>query len=186
MLALAVVFVVAGCSAGGPPPSPGASCNGVDVVPTAGYYPALESLLPSTIAGATPGFVNSGRSCSSSSLGGLSQIGITDLHFAGAEFPATDTTGLSLVVYSAPGLTANGLADAFTSSASTNGSTNQITTSAVTIAGRPGVRIQVNNQDVIQTLIFWPGAGPDTVNGVLASGVDEAHIQAAIAAFGTR
>ena len=186
LLAGLVALVAAACGVAGPPPSPDAPCNGVDVDPTPGYYPALESLVPQAIASATPMVVNSGRSCSADTLGDLTQDGITDLHFAGAEFPASDSTGVSLVIYTAPGLTASKLADAFTASANANSSTNQITTSAVTIAGRSGVRMQVNNNDVIQTIIFWPSGTPDSVDGVLASGVDETQIQAAIAAFGSR
>lgn len=183
----ALAAAVAACGAA-PPPSPDAPCAGVDVDPTPGYYPALESLLPATLASATPGIVNSGRTCSSAALDGLASAGIIDLHFAGAQYPASATTGASLVIYTAPGLTPTALANAFTASAASDstGSVNQIQTSAVTIAGRPGIRIQVNNNDQLQTIIFWPAARPDTVNAVLAAGLNDTQVQAAIAAFGTR
>ena len=53
------------------------------------------------------------------------------------------------------------------------------------MVGRAGVRIQVNNQDVLQVIIFWPSAQPGEVNAVLASGATDAAIQAAIQAFGS-
>jgi hypothetical protein len=111
---------------------------------------------------------------------------VADLHFAGAQFPASDSTGVSLLVYAAPSLTPTMLADAFTAGAAGATDVNQIHTTAVTVAGRAGVRLEVNNQDVLQVLIFWPAAEPGTVNAVLAAGVDETAIQAAIAAFGSR
>ncbi|MGZ6313393.1 MAG: hypothetical protein ACXWO7_08035, partial [Candidatus Limnocylindrales bacterium] len=62
----------------------------------------------------------------------------------------------------------------------------QISTQAVTIAGRHGVRIQVNNNDQLQTVVFWAAGAADTVNAVISADPFEAHLQAAISAFGTR
>ncbi|HXR26925.1 MAG TPA: hypothetical protein VN771_03605 [Candidatus Baltobacteraceae bacterium] len=184
-LALLAGLLVGACAAA-PTPDPSAACNGVDAPATPGYYPALESLLPTSYAQATPSIVNSGRFCTAASLGSLAGAGISDLHFAGAQFPASDSTGVSLLEYAAPSLTPSMLADAFTAGAASATDVNQIQTSAVTVAGRAGVRIQVNNQDVLQVLIFWPSAQPGTVNGILASGVSESAIQAAIQDFGNR
>jgi hypothetical protein len=174
------------CSGAAPTPDPSASCNGVDAPAAAGYYPSLEAHLPTTLAQATPLVLNSGRFCVAASLGSLSAAGIADLHFAGAQFPASDTTGVSLLAYSAPSLTPSMLADAFTAGAAGSTDVNQVQTKAVTVAGRPGIRIQVNNQDVVQVIIFWPSAEVGTVNAVLAAGVDESAIQAAVADFGSR
>jgi len=185
-LALLTALLVGACAGGPPTPDPSASCNGVDAPAAPGYYPALESLLPTTLAQATPSVVNSGRFCVAASLGSLQAAGVSDLHFAGAQFPASDSTGVSLLEYSAPSLTPSMLADAFTAGAASATDVNQIQTQAVTVAGRAGVRIQVNNQDVLQVLIFWPAAQPGTVNGILAAGVPEAAIQTAIQAFGSR
>lgn len=185
-LAFLTALLVAACAGGPPTPDPAASCNGVDAPAVAGYYPALESLLPTTLAQATPSVVNSGRFCVAASLGSLQAAGISDLHFAGAQFPASDTTGVSLLEYAAPSLTPSKLADAFTAGAANSTDVNQIQTQAVTVAGRAGVRIQVNNQDVLEILVFWPSATPGTVNGILAAGVPELAIQAAEQAFGSR
>jgi len=185
-LALLSALLVGACAGGPPTPDPSAACNGVDAPAVPGYYPALESLLPSTLAEATPSVVNSGRFCVAASLGSLVGAGVSDLHFAGAQFPASDSTGVSLLEYSAPTLTPSMLADAFTAGAASATDVNQIQTQAVTVAGRAGVRIQVNNQDVLQVLIFWPSAQPGTVNGILAAGVPESAIQTAEQAFGSR
>ena len=184
-LALLTVVLVGACSASVPTPDPSASCNGVDAPPVPGYYPDLESQLPTTLAQATPAVVNSGRFCVATSLGTLVAAGIPDLHFAGAQFPTSDSTGVSLLEYEAPSLTPSMLADAFTNGAASATDVNQIQTQAVTIVGRAGVRIQVNNQDVLQVIIFWPSAQPGEVNAVLASGATDSAIQAAIQAFGT-
>ncbi len=185
-VALLTALLAGACAGAAPTPDPAASCNGVDAPAAPGYYPALESQLPATLAQATPSVVNSGRFCVAASLGSLVAAGVGDLHFAGAQFPTSDSTGVSLLEYTAPSLTPSMLADAFTAGAASATDVNQIHTQAVTIAGRAGVRIQVNNQDVLQVLIFWPAAQPGTVNGILAAGVSDSAIQAAIKAFGSR
>lgn len=179
-------LLVAACAGAPPTPDPSATCNGVDAQAVPGYYPSLEALVPTALAQATPLVVNSGRFCAAASLGSLTAAGIPDLHYAGAQFPSSDTTGISLLAYAAPTLTPSMLADAFTAGAASSTAVNQVQTTAVTVAGRPGIRIQVNNQDVVQVVIFWPSQQAGVVNAVIASGVDEATIQVALKAFGTR
>ncbi|MGZ3585766.1 MAG: hypothetical protein ACXVAE_02455 [Candidatus Limnocylindrales bacterium] len=175
-----------------------APCNGADQQIQAGFYPELEALLPSsvTLASPSPGAtpepvgtlapVQSGRYCSAATLGALADSGLKELHFAAAPWPTGPQEGLSLVVYRAPGLTADQLADAFTAAAAKATAIAQISTQAVTIAGRHGVRIQVNNNDQLQTVVFWAAGAADTVNAVISADPFEAHLQAAISAFGTR
>ena len=185
-LAFLAALLVGACAGAPPTPDPSATCNGVDAQAVPGYYPSLEALVPTALAQATPLVVNSGRFCAAASLGSLTAAGIPDLHYAGAQFPSSDTTGISLLAYAAPSLTASMLADAFTAGAASSTDVNQVHTTAVTVAGRPGIRIEVNNQDVLQVVIFWPSQQAGIVNAVIGSGVDEATIQAALKAFGTR
>ena len=177
---------------------PGAPCNGADEQSQAGFYPELEALLPTAVpppspspdatpeALATLGPPQSGRFCSTATLGTLVDDGVTELHFAGSLWPTGDAQGISLAVYRATGLTADLLADSFTAAASKASAVAQISTQPLTVVGRHGVRISVNNQDQLQTVVFWGSATPDTVNAVIAADPSEARLQAAIAAFGAR
>jgi hypothetical protein len=177
---------------------PSAPCNGADEQSQAGFYPELEALLPTAVTspnpslGATPealptlGPPQSGRFCSAATLGTLVDDGVAELHFAGSLWPTGDAQGISLAVYRATGLSADLLADSFTAGASKASAVAQISSQAVTIVGRHGVRISVNNQDQLQTVVFWGAAAPDTVNAVIAADPSEARLQAAIAAFGSR
>jgi hypothetical protein len=151
-----------------------------------GFYPALESLLPATLGGKAPETRDSGRYCSAATLGTLQKAGIQELRFAGAVWPATDSTGISLAVYQAPGLTASAMADSFTASADAAQNITQLTTRALTVAGRAGIRIDAANGDGHQVIVLWPGSTPDTVDALLASDVSEGQISTALTAFSSR
>jgi hypothetical protein len=199
VLVLGAALLVAACVPGAAASyDPAAPCNGADEQSQAGFYPDLEALVPTAVAapspsaGASPeaqatlGPPQSGRFCSANTLGTLAEKGVAELRFAGSLWPTGDAQGISLAVYRAAGLTTDLLADSFTAAASKASAVAQISTQAVTIVGRHGVRISVNNQDQLQTVVFWGSATPDTVNAVIAADPSEARLQVAIAAFGSR
>ncbi len=180
-------LLLAACAVGASPSyDPAAPCAGADEQRAADFYPDLEAALPSALDGAPPKLRDSGRYCSPATLGTLSTAGLSEVHFAGASWETGDGRGVSAVVYRAPGLTTDLLADAFTAAAAKATAVSQIKTDQLTIAGRRAVRIRVNNQDHLQTVVFWPAEAADTVNAVLAAESDDAHLQQLINAFGTR
>ena len=59
-------------------------------------------------------------------------------------------------------------------------------TSAPTIAGRAGHRLDTKTGERVQTVVVWPAAASDVVNVVITNDLPDARIQDAIDAFGGR
>jgi len=186
-LALAAL-VAGGCGAIGLAPTPDASapCAGADEQRAAGFDPELEALIPPTIEGVAPSLLDSGRYCSAKALGTLVEAGFDEVRFAGATWPGDDASGLAVVVYRAPGLTLDAMADTFAKGADDARSVNQVHAQAVEVTGRPAVRIDAAMRDDPQTVYLWPAAEADTINVVIGSKVDQARLDAALEAMGDR
>jgi hypothetical protein len=165
---------------------PSAPCGGRDEQRASGLDPELEARLPQTIEGAAPSLLDSGRYCSAKALGTLVEAGFDEVRFAGATWPGDADSGIALVVYRAPGLTLDAMADTFAKGADDARSVNQVHTQAVEVAGRPAVRIDAAMRDDQQTVYLWPAAVPDTINVLLGSKVDQARLDAALEAMGDR
>ncbi len=178
-------LVVVGCSASAPTPRPDPSgaCGGADVQRFAGFYPGLEARLPASLSGAAPSARDSGRYCSTKTLGPLRGAGHDEVRFAGETFPATSQSGVSLIVYSAPGLTADQVGAAFHAGAGTGRSVEIVSDDPHVVAGRSGRRLEVINGDTRQVVVVWPAADPDVVRIVIAADVGNAAIDQAVAAL---
>jgi len=189
---LAIVTIVAlvagGCAVIGPTarPDPSAPCAGADEQRAPGFDTELEALIPRTIEGAAPSMLDSGRYCSARALGLLAEAGFGEVRFAGATWPGDGASGLAIVVYRAPGLTLDAIADTFARGADDARSVNQVHAQAVEVAGRPGVRIDAVMRDDPQTVYLWPAAMADTINVVIGSDVEQARLDAALEAMGDR
>jgi hypothetical protein len=182
LLALLALLAVVGCSgAAAPSFDPTGPCT-VDGK-RAGAYPDLEAIVPATFDGKAPQQLDSGRNCTPAQLSTLAGHGVTEVRFAGGVWP-DGNSGLTIAVFTAPGLQSEWIAEWYEASARAGRSTGNLTISKPTIAGRPGQRLDVVNSDVPQSVITWPSSRPDTVNVVLASEEPEDRIQAAIAALG--
>ena len=190
-MTLSVVLIAAmagGCAVVGPtaPPDASAPCAGADEQRAAGFDPELEALIPPTIDGVAPTTLDSGRYCSAKALGTLADAGFHEVRFAGATWPGSDASGLAVVVYRAPGLTLNAMADTFAKGADDARSVNQVHAQAIEVAGRPAVRIDAAMREDPQTVYLWPAASPDTINVVIGSDIEQARLDAALAAMGDR
>jgi hypothetical protein len=188
-LSLALIAsIVGGCAVIGPsaPPDASAPCAGADEQRAAGFDPELEALIPPTIDGVAPSTLDSGRFCSARALGTLADAGFHEVRFAGATWPGSDTSGLAVVVYRAPGLTLNAMADTFAKGADDARSVNQVHAQAIEVAGRPAVRIDAAMREDPQTVYLWPSTSPDTINVVIGSDIEQARLDAALAAMGDR
>lgn len=184
---LASVLVLASaCDAAAPTPlpDPAAPCAGADEQRLPGFYPEMEALLPTEFGGSAPATRDSGRYCSAKTLGSLLEAGIAELHFAGATWPADGASGIALVVYRAPDLTVDVVADSFAVGAGAARGVTQVHAEEVDVAGRRGVRITAVSGRRPQIVFMWPGAAPATVNVVIGSGVAEDRLREAIATFG--
>ncbi len=184
LLAFALVLsgLLAAC-AGGAAASfdPTGPCKGDGSAP--GAYPALEALIPTKYHDAAPERLDSGRNCSPENLGSLAAAGITEVDFAGGTWTFGDPA-VVLAVFTAPGLTADLLADFYANSASANGRTQIVGQSSPTIAGRQGRRLDTKTGDREQTVVVWPSATADRVNVVITHDMPEPRITEGIDAFG--
>jgi hypothetical protein len=176
---------VAGCMASAPTPrpDPSAACGGADQQRSAGFYPDLEARLPASLSGASPSSRDSGRYCSAKTLGPLRADGHDEVRFAGETFPATSQSGVSLVVYSAAGLTADQVGDAFRAGAGTGRSVEVVSDAPHVVAGRSGRRLEVINGDARQVVVVWPAVEAGLVRIVIAADLGNAAIDQAVAAL---
>lgn len=185
---LLVIPAVTACAAASSP-DPSAPCNGADEQSRPGFYPDLEQLLPRQVSGRDVTAVRSGRYCSEKTLGTLkTKARIGELQFAGGALPdpANQSAGIGLVVYRAPGMTLDALADAQAAGAANTRGATGTTAQKTSIAGQSGIRIDVTVSSGPELLFFWPGTAPGTFEGVTGVGVTDAQVAAAVAAFGAR
>ncbi len=181
LLAVATALAAAGCTASAtPPPDPAAACAGADVQRAAGFYPELERLIPGTLDGASPSIRDSGRYCSEKMLGPLVAAGHDEVRFAGSTFEATSQSGTSLIVYRAPGLTADEVAAAFRAGSGAGRRVQLVSDEPRVVDGRAGRRIELINGDMRQVVVVWPAATADTIDIVIGVDVSNAAIDAAV------
>ena len=182
---LLLVAVVAGCGAPAAASfDPTAACVADGSAP--GAYPDLEAMVPATYEAKGPETLDSGRKCTREGLGSLAQAGFDEVRFAGGTWGFGAIRAAALVVFSAPGLTADDVADFYTASARTANRTQITAQSTPTLAGRPGHRLDTMTSDRQQTVMVWPAAVPDLVNVVLTNDLPDPKIEAAVEAFGGR
>lgn len=160
---------------------PTGACTSDGSVP--GAYPELEALVPGTYRGEPPALLDSGRNCSVEALGTLAER-FEEVRFAGGTWTFGGERAVVLVVFSAPGLDAQAMAEFYVQPARTAPRTEILAQSNVSIAGRPGQRLDTRRVDRLHTVVVWPSAQPDQVNVVITSDLPEPRVQDAIEAFG--
>jgi hypothetical protein len=152
----------------------------------AGAYPELEARIPTTYEGRGPDRLDSGRHCTPAALGSLAAGGFTEVRFAGGTWDFGGERAAALVVFQAPGLDDGRIAEFYESSAMAADRTQITLTSAPTIAGRLGHRLDTTTGRRTQTVMIWRSADADVVNVVITNDLPDPKIQAAIDAFGGR
>ena len=187
MLALVVAFglVSAACTGAAPASfDPSGVCSGDGAAP--GAYAEIESRIPTAYEGRAPNTLDSGRNCTAENLGVLADDGFEEIRFAGGTWDFGGERAAVLVVFSAPGLTADAIAEFYATSARGANRTQITGESTPTLAGRPGRRIDTLTGSRTQTVVVWPAADPDLVNVVITNDLPDPKIQAAVDAFGGR
>jgi hypothetical protein len=149
-----------------------------------GAYPELEARLPTVYRDTAPDSLDSGRNCSSESLGLLAELGFDEVRFAGATWSFGAERALVLAVFSAPGLNATELADFYAQSARTSPRVEILDEAELTIVGRPGRRLDAKRVERLQTVVVWPSSEPDVVNVMVSNDLPDERITEAIDAFG--
>ena len=181
-LSLLLTLVVSACSAPAASFDPTGACVSDGSAP--GVYPELEALVPTTYRSAPPELLDSGRNCTKSNLGALAALGFTEVRFAGGTWTFGAERAVVLVVFSAPGLTADAMADFYSESARSANRTKVIAVTKPTLAGRPGRRLDTKTGTRLQTVVVWPAATPDRVNVVITNDLPDPRIADAVDAFG--
>jgi hypothetical protein len=188
-LAVAVVILVAGCSAAPASFDPASACTADGRFP--GAYPQLEALVPRLLDGRAPVRLDSGRSCTDAALGTLRRRGVGELRFAGGLWEQGSSSGTTLVAFDSPTpLDAAWVAEFYEAGARAGKNTDAIDARPLAVAGTSGYRLDTLNDDSYQTVIVWPRAG-HVVAALVASAVHqvetraahEARVTAALAAF---
>jgi hypothetical protein len=175
--------VLAGCSGEAATSfDPTGVCSVDGQVP--GAYPELEARVPLTLLGANPTRLDSGRHCTAAALGTLSAAGFKEIRFAGGTWSFGAERSAALAIFTAPGLTAEDMAEFYLAGASAAARTNLLAGTAVTLAGRPGHRLDTETGNRMQTVEVWPADVPDVVDVVITNDLPDARIADAVAAFG--
>ena len=185
LLAMLLVAFGGACAAPAAPSfDPSAPCVQDGSAP--GAYPDLEAMVPTTFEDKGPETLDSGRKCTAEGLGALGPAGFDEVRFAGGTWGFGAIRAAALVVFSAPGLTADEMADFYATSARTSNRTRITAEATPTVAGRPGRRLDTVTGDRQQSVVVWPAAVPDVVNVVITNDLPDPKIDAAVEAFGGR
>jgi len=152
-----------------------------------GAYPDMEALLPGAYGDERPTNVDSGRTCTPTSLGTLAAAGVEELRFAGATWKLGGTSGMTLAVFQADGLDAAAMRGFYEAGASAARRTEKVALSDTTVGGAPAKRLDVLGSDGTgQTVVAWPGAEEGTVWVLLAADMGDTKVAEALATFGSR
>lgn len=185
-LLAAVAIVIAGCGGGGAAASFDVAAGCPSEGRAAGAYPDLEARVPTNYEGRGPNQLDSGRHCEPATLGSLAAAGFDEVRFAGGTWDLGGYRAAALVVFAAPGLTADQVAEFYATSARGANRTQITGESALEVAGRPAHRLDSTTGDRTQTVVTWPSADDGVVNVVLTNDLPDPKIQAAVDAFAGR
>jgi hypothetical protein len=169
------------CGSDGPSFDPSGPC--VTDGSAAGAYPDLEARIPTEFEGKGPETLDSGRNCSAENLGNLASLGIDEIRFAGGTWGFGGNRAAAIVVFSAPGLRADAIADFYAGSADAANRTTITGQSTSTMAGATVRRLDSTTGERVQTVVVWPGREPDLVNVVITNDLPDPKIEAAVAAL---
>ena len=183
LIALASLAVFVAACGGGAPASFDVAAGCPVEGRVAGAYPDLEKRIPTSYEGRAPDTLDSGRHCDKDSLGSLAKAGFDEVRFAGGTWDFGGERAAALVVFEAPGLTANQIADFYGTSAQGANRTTITGVSTPEIFGRSGYRLNTMTGDRVQTVVVWPSATSDVVNVVITNDLPDPKIQSAIDAF---
>lgn len=162
-----VLLSLAGCGSVGVGPSfaPEGPCLVDGRVP--GAYPELEALVPSRFDDRSPDRLDSGRTCSLENLANLAEAGIAELRFAGGLWPTGAESGVTLAVFTAPGLTVEGLGAWYEEGARSARKTSNIVVTRPRLGAGRAYRIDLENGGQLQTVVVLPSAAAGVVRVVL-------------------
>lgn len=143
-------------------------------------------MVPAIFEQAPPETLDSGRNCTDLALGSLRQAGIEEVRFAGGTWSFGGIRAAALVVFTAPGLTADAMAEFYAEGARAANRTRVTGETTPTLAGRLVHRLDTVTGSREQTVVVWPASATDVVNVVITNDLPDPKIEAAVEAFGGR
>jgi hypothetical protein len=154
-----VAASLAGCGVGGATFSTTGPCVIDGRAP--GAYPDLEATLPRQLVTRAPDAVDSGRNCSTATLGTLASRGVMELRFAGATWDQGGGNGTTIAILTlAPesgALPVAWVEEFYESGARAGKKTGNIETSRPSMPGPGDVfRLDTLNDLSFQTVVVWP------------------------------
>ena len=152
LIALASLAVFVAACGGGAPASFDVAAGCPVEGRVAGAYPDLEKRIPTSYEGRAPDTLDSGRHCDPDSLGSLAKAGFDEVRFAGGTWDFGGERAAALVVFEAPGLTANQIADFYGTSAQGANRTTITGVSTPEIFGRS----EVNDAGIFVDFLHQP------------------------------
>jgi len=156
---------LSGCGASAASFTPDGPCVADGQV--AGAYPDLEARIPSTFDGTAPARLDSGRNCTPERLGTLARAGIAEVRFAGGLWETGERSGVTLAVFSAPGLTGQQLIDFYAAGARAGRHTENVMVSVNTFDGDYLWELETLNGESFQSILVAAGPEPGLVLAVL-------------------
>jgi hypothetical protein len=154
---MVVALALSACGAASPSFSTSGPCLADGRAP--GAYPQLEARVPTTISGRQATTVDSGRNCTSDSLGSFTAHDIHELDFAGATWDEGSGNGVSIAVLALPDarLPIAWVEEFYTVGAANGKDTGTIETTRPTFPGAgPVFRLETLNDLSFQTVVVWP------------------------------
>ena len=185
-LALLVgAVLVAGCGTDTASASfdPATPCAGAARQQMKGAYPALEARIPQEIDEKAATSRDSGRFCSTETLGSVYAAGVTEVRFGGGIWEIGDHGGVQLGAFEGDGLTPALLAEEYRLAAVKSQGTEAVRATTLEVDGHPAWRIDAVNGSSRQAIVVWSSSDAAVVQVVVAADIEEAQLQAAIAAF---
>jgi hypothetical protein len=162
--ALGAALVVSACGAAGASFSTNGPCLADGR--SSGAYPQLEALVPKSISSRPATTVDSGRNCTSDSLGSFMSHGVQEIDFAGATWDEGGGNGVSIAVLTTPGaaLPAAWAEEFYTLGAAKAKDTGNLETTRPTYPGAGSVfRLDTLNDLSFQTVVVWADGNADRV-----------------------
>jgi hypothetical protein len=182
--ALVAALLLAGCAEPAATSfDPAAPCAGAARQQMPGAYPDLEARVPRQLDGRAAGSRDSGRFCAKETLGSVYDAGVAEVRFGGSIWEVGERGGVQMAVFEGAGLTPELYAAEYRRAAEQDRATEAVKATTLEVDGRPAWRIDVVNSNSRQAIVVWGSADGAVVQVVVAADVDEAQLQAAIAAF---
>jgi hypothetical protein len=165
------VWALIACGQSGASFDPSGRC--VADVRLPGAFPELERIVPAKLGDAAASKVDSGRNCTSASLGTYGAHGISELRYAGATWDegGGDATVIAIMATPAsqPILQQDWVEEFYRAGALASTKTENVSATRPTMDGTTVYRLETLNDLSLQTLLVWSTNGMGGIHVVIVA-----------------